>query len=63
MKADLELWQVAADLITQHGPAAELEAIRLANLMLEHGDRERQVEWLGVRTAIVLLSATKEAAD
>jgi hypothetical protein len=23
--------------------------------MLDHGDRERQVEWLRVRTAIVLL--------
>jgi hypothetical protein len=63
VRADIELWQVAADLIAQHGPAAEREAISLANLMLERGDRERQVEWLRVGTAIVLLSATKEAED
>jgi hypothetical protein len=63
VRADIELWQVAADLIEQHGPAAEQEAISRANLMLERGDRERQVEWLRVRTAIILLSATKEAAD
>ena len=63
VKADIELWQLAADFIAQRGPAAEQEAISLANLMLERGDRERQVEWLRVRTAIVLLSATKEAAE
>jgi len=64
-KRDLGLWQIAADLMVRYGPAAEQEAIRLANLMLERGDRERQVEWLRVWTVIVLLSsgAMKEAAE
>jgi hypothetical protein len=64
-KGDLGLWQIAADLMAQHGPAAEQEAVRLANLMLERGDRERQVEWLRVWTVIVLLSseAIQEAAE
>ena len=65
MKANAEVWQIAADLMVRYGPAAEQEAIRLANLMLERGDRERQVEWLRVWTVIVLLSsgAMKEAAE
>jgi len=64
-KRDLGLWQIAADLMVRYGPAAEQEAIRLANLMLERGDREKQVEWLRVWTVIVLLSsgAMKEAAE
>ena len=64
-KSDLGLWQIAADLIAQDGPAAEQEAIRLANLMLEYSDRERQVEWLRVWAVIVLLSSEslKEAAE
>jgi hypothetical protein len=57
MKADVGVWQIAVDLIAQHGAAAKREAVRLANLMLDHGDREKQVEWLRVWTVIVLLSS------
>ncbi len=62
MKADAAIWQVAADMITQDGAVAELVAVKLANLMLDHGDRERQVEWLRVWTAIVLLRQSAVAA-
>ena len=55
MKSDAGIWSIAADMIAQHGVTAERETIKLANLMLDHGDRERQVEWLRVWTAIVLL--------
>jgi hypothetical protein len=48
---------VAADMIAEHGPEAEAEAVRQANLMLDNGDRERQIEWLWVWTAIVLIRA------
>jgi hypothetical protein len=55
MKSDARIWEIAADLIVQEGAAAEGQAAKLANLMLDHGDPERQIEWLRVRTAIVLL--------
>jgi hypothetical protein len=55
MKTEAAIWQVAADMIRQDGDIAELVAVNLANLMLDQGDRERQVEWLRVWTAIVLL--------
>ena len=38
VKAEIELWQVADDLIAQHGPAAEQEAISRAN------ERSRRLE-------------------
>jgi hypothetical protein len=62
MKSDVGIWQVAADMITQDGSAAELVAVKLANLMLDYGDRERQVEWLRIWTAIVLLRQSTVAA-
>jgi len=57
MKSDAGIWQIAADMITRHGAVAEQTAVKLANLMLDRGDHERQVEWLRVWTAIVLLRA------
>lgn len=68
MKSDAGIWQIAADMITRYGPGAEREALKLANLMLDHGDPARQVEWLRVWTAIVLIRAqpaptVQEAAD
>jgi len=62
LKSDAEIWQVAADMITQDGAVAELAAVELANLMLDRGDHERQVEWLRVWTAIVLLRQSSVAA-
>ncbi|MFZ3236353.1 MAG: hypothetical protein WA417_20130 [Stellaceae bacterium] len=44
-------------MIVRHGADAEREAIKLANLMPDHDARERQVEWLRVWTATVLLRA------
>ena len=63
--ADIELWQIAADLMAKYGGGAEREAVRLANEMLAQGDRERQVEWLRVRTLIVVLASKriKDAAE
>ena len=62
MKTEAAIWQVAADMIRQDGDIAELVAVNLANLMLDQGDRERQVEWLRVWTAIVLLRQSAVAA-
>jgi hypothetical protein len=40
--SDAGIWQIAAYMIAQDGAVAEREIIKLANLMLIHGDRERQ---------------------
>lgn len=48
MKSDAGLWRIAAEMIARCGAEAEREAVKLANLMLDHGDRDRQVEWLRV---------------
>jgi hypothetical protein len=62
MKSDEGIWQIAADMITQHGAVAEQVAVKLANSMLDHDDRQRQVEWLRVWTAIALLRVQPRAA-
>ena len=57
MKSGAGTWRIAADMIAQYGPRAEREAAGVANRMLDLGDRKRQIEWLRVRTAIVLIQA------
>jgi hypothetical protein len=55
--SDLDVWRAANLLIRQHGDAAEIEAARKTDLMLERGDREGQIVWLRIRRAIVALMA------
>ena len=57
MTPDADIWRTAAGLIQEHGAEAKREAVKMANLMLDHGDRVAQVEWLRIWTAIVLLGA------
>jgi hypothetical protein len=57
MISDLDIWRAANLLITQHGDLAEIEACRLADLMLDRGDRDGELVWLRVRRAIVELQA------
>jgi len=62
VKSDAGIWKVATDMIAQDGAVAELIAVKLANMMLDHDDREGQVEWLRIWTAIVLLRQSAVAA-
>jgi hypothetical protein len=55
MKSDSLISHIAEQMIAEHGLDAEQAAIELANLMVDLGERERQVEWLRVRIAIVML--------
>jgi hypothetical protein len=55
MKPDARIWEIAAYMISRHGLGAEREAVSLANRMLDHGDRQRQIEWLRVLMAIGLI--------
>jgi hypothetical protein len=61
MHSDAGIWQLAVDLIAQHGSGAKKEAIRLANQMLDHGDQTMKTAWLRVWTAIEVLQS--EASD
>jgi hypothetical protein len=57
MIADLDVWRAATLLIRQHGIDAELEAARLADLMLNRANREGELVWIRIRRAIVELQA------
>jgi hypothetical protein len=57
MISDLDIWLTASEFIRKHDAEAEQEAVKLANSMLDRGDRAAQVEWLRVWMAIVLLKA------
>ena len=46
MIADIDIWRAANLLIRQRGADAEIEAARLADLMLDRGDKEGQLVWM-----------------
>ena len=62
MRSEAGIWYIAADMIAHHGSVAEDEAVRQANLMLENDDREGQIEWLRIWTAIVLIRGQPKQA-
>jgi hypothetical protein len=55
--SDLDMWRAVNLLIRQHGADAEIEAARLADLMLDRGDRDGQLVWLRIMRAIAELQA------
>ena len=57
MIADIDICRAANLLIRQRGADAEIEAARLADLMLDRGDREGQLVWMRIGRAIVELQA------
>ncbi len=57
MISDLDIWRAANLLTRQHGADAELEAARLQDLMLDHGDDEGRQVWQQIRRAIGALQA------
>ena len=59
---NIEIWRAANLLIKQHGSLAELEACRLADLMLDRGDRDGQLVWLRIRRVIAALEAPPTGA-
>jgi hypothetical protein len=57
MVSDLDIWRAANLLIQNHGDGAELEAFRLADLMLDRGDQQGQAVWMRIKRAIGELQA------
>jgi hypothetical protein len=55
--AEIDVWRAANMLIQRHGDGAELEAARLADLMIDRADRDGQMVWMQIRRAIVELQA------
>ncbi len=49
---EFNVWKAAELLTSQHGENAELEAAKLAKLMLDRGDNEGSQEWEWVRRLI-----------
>ena len=62
MVPELDIWRAANLLIRQHGPDAEIEAARKADLMLDRGDRDGELVWLRIKRAIVELQAPRGPA-
>jgi hypothetical protein len=46
--SDLDIWRAANLMIGRHGADAELEAARMADAMLDHGDIDGQRVWLRI---------------
>jgi hypothetical protein len=46
-------------LVREHGTGAELEAARLADLMLDRGDDDGRLLWMRIRRAIEDLQAAR----
>ena len=57
MVSELDIWRAANLLIRQHGPDAEIEAARKADLMLDRGDIEGRDVWRRIGLAIRELQA------
>jgi hypothetical protein len=57
MTSDRDIWRAANMLIIRCGDLAEIEACRLADLMLDRGDRDGELLWLRVRRTIAELQA------
>ena len=53
MVSDLDVWRAANLLIKRHGTDAEIEAAKLADLMLGRGDGQGYLLWLRIKRAIV----------
>jgi len=53
MVAELENWRAAVLVINRYGAAAETEADKRAEMLLDRGDREGVVLWLRIKRAIV----------
>jgi hypothetical protein len=60
MVSDLDIWRAAHRLIQRHGEwAAELEASRLADLMLDRGDRDGELTWLRIKRLIAAVRSKR----
>jgi hypothetical protein len=55
--SELDIYRAANLRIRRHGADAEVEAARMADLMLDRGDRDGQLVWLRIMRAITALQA------
>ncbi len=57
MISDLDIYRAANLLIERHGADALIEAARMIDRMLDHGDPEGQAMWRRIRRTIEALQA------
>lgn len=62
MISDLDIYRAANLLIDRHGADALIEAARMIDRMLEHGDMEGRTVWRRIRRAIEVLQAPPSPA-
>jgi hypothetical protein len=62
MITDLDIYRAANMLIEQHGADALIEAGRMIDRMLDHGDLEGRAVWRRIKTAIEALQAAPKGA-
>jgi hypothetical protein len=62
MIPQIDIYRAANLLILRHGGDAVTEAARLADLMLERGDREEQFVWLRIKKAVEWLQSPPSIA-
>jgi hypothetical protein len=60
--SQIDIYRAANLLIEHHGADAVTEAARLADLMLERGDREGQLVWFRIKKAIDWLQSPPSTA-
>jgi len=57
MISDRDIWTAANLIVKRHGADAVIEAARMIDRMLDHGDPEGQLVWQRIRRAIEMLEA------
>ena len=57
MISNLDIYRAANLVIERHGADAVIEAVRMIDRMLDHGDREGQRVWQQIKRAIEALQA------
>jgi hypothetical protein len=55
--SEVDIWRAANMLIERHGADALIEAGRMIDRMLEHGDLEGRAVWRRIKKAIEALQA------
>jgi hypothetical protein len=62
MVSDLDIYRAASMLIVRHGADAVIEAARMIDRMLDHGDDEGRRVWRRIKRAIEALQAPPSGA-
>ena len=60
---EVQMWRAAAEILTEHGEAAEAEALRRADAALDSGDVEGFNRWKRVARLILEMQSNTSGGD